>query len=131
MSTASSELTVKRRPIWFGLVGGAIAWTVHLMFAYVIAEFGCASDFGHRRYLDLSLVTWLESLLSLITTAVAFAATLIAYFAYASLRTEDVAVDSEVLAARYMAWAGFLSSGLFTVVIMFESIPILYYLRSC
>lgn len=131
MSTATEELAVRRRPLWFGLIGGAIAWTLHLMFAYVIAEFGCVSEFGQRRYLDWSLVTWLELLLTVVTTVVGLAATLIAYRAYSGLRTEEPAENVTVAAAQYTAWAGFLTSGIFTLVIVFESIPILYYLRGC
>ena len=56
MSTVAQRFEVSRGALWFGLFGGAIAWTVHLMFAYAAAEFGCIGRLGERGYLGITLV---------------------------------------------------------------------------
>jgi hypothetical protein len=131
MSTVTQEIEVSRGALWFGLLGGAIAWTLHLMLAYVVAEFGCVGRWGERSYQGITLVAWLEVALTVATVLAAGAATFVAYRIHRCLRSEAAAETSAVAAEHNIAWAGFLTSGLFTIVILFESIPILYYLQSC
>jgi hypothetical protein len=129
MSAVSQSVRQSRGAMWFGLFGGAIAWTVHLMLAYAAAEFGCVGRLADRVYLDISLVAWLEVALTLATTLVAGAATAVAHGQHRRLQSysEEVGVGAE----RSIAWTGVLTSGLFTFIIVFESIPILYYLQTC
>lgn len=130
MSTVAREAQVSRGALWFGLFGGAIAWTAHLMLAYAAAEFGCVGRLGERGYLGITFVAWLELALTVATTMVAAAATVVAYRSHRHLRSGE-AEDAKVAAERHIAWTGFLTSGTFTFVILFESIPILYYLHGC
>jgi hypothetical protein len=131
MPTATQEIEVSRGALWFGLLGGAIAWTLHLMLAYVVAEFGCVGRWGERSYQGITLVAWLEVALTVTTALAAGAATFVAYRIHRRLSSEAAAESATVAAERNIAWAGFLTSGLFTLVILFESIPILYYLQHC
>ena len=101
------------------------------MLAYVVAEFGCVGRWGERIYQGITLVAWLEVALTAATVLVASAATFVAYQNHRRLRWERAAESNAVAAERNVAWAGLLASGLFTVVILFESIPILYYLQRC
>lgn len=118
--------------LWFGVLGGAIAWLVHLMLSYGIAEFGCVSQFHELRFLGFTAVAWLEVGVSLLTLAVAIAATLIA-------RRNTSYFSGEVEAARvesgdprvFMARSGMLSSGIFAFIIAVQALPILFYLRDC
>jgi hypothetical protein len=130
-SVASSRegFRQSRGAMWFGLFGGAIAWTAHLILAYAAAEFGCVGRIGDGAYLGISLVAWLEIALTLITTLTAGAATAVALRQHRRLQAtaDNVAENPE----RYIAWTGVLTSGMFTFVIVFESIPILYYLQTC
>jgi hypothetical protein len=128
MSTRAGNVDVSRKALWFGLLGGAAAWSVHLLFAYGIAEFGCLSQLGERHYLAISLVAWLELALTVATTLAAAAATAVAYFLDRRLRSS---ASAEGAAMQYTARAGLLASGMFTLVILFESIPILYYWNRC
>jgi hypothetical protein len=131
MNTVAREVGVSRSALWFGLFGGAIAWTVHLMLAYAAAEFGCVGRLGERSYLGITLVAWLEVVLTLATTLASGMATVVAYRSHRRLRSDAAQADAAVAAERYTAWAGVLTSGLFTFIILFESIPILYYLHNC
>jgi hypothetical protein len=102
------------------------------MLAYGVAEFGCVSGWGEAGPAHASWVAWLEMALTLVTAATAATATAVAYRSYRCLREpgtgEQGATDRT---ARSAAWAGTVTSGLFTFIILFESIPILFYLRSC
>lgn len=131
MSAVVQQIGVSRGALWFGLFGGAIAWTVHLMLAYAVAEFGCVGRLGERGYLGITLVAWLEVALTLATTLAAGAATVVAYRCHRHLLSNAAQEDADAAAERYTAWAGLLTSGLFTFIILFESIPILYYLYHC
>jgi hypothetical protein len=130
MSGIARHPPVNRAALWFGLLGGAIAWTLHLVFAYVIAEFGCVGRTTRQEYLGITQVAWLELALTAGTTLAAVAATAVAFRHNRRLRSRE-ANDANVAAERDTAWTGVLTSGTFTFIIVFESIPILYYLHGC
>jgi hypothetical protein len=131
MSTVARKVHVGRGRLWFGLFGGAVSWTVHLMLSYAVAEFGCAMQPVERGYLEISMVAWLELALTVATTLASGTATAVAYRIHRRLRSGESKDDAVELAERYIAWAGVLTSGTFTFIILFESIPILYYLHGC
>lgn len=130
MNIVTGTGEVSRGALWFGLFGGALAWTIHLMFAYVAAEFGCVGGYGEAGYLGISVVAWLVLALTVATMTVSGAATLVAYRSHRRMRSAEDEREAEA-AMRHAAWTGFLTSGLFTLIIFFESIPILYYLHRC
>src|SRR5919106_5097952 len=106
MSTVAREVQVSRGALWFGLFGGAAAWTVHLMLAYAAAEFGCVGRLGERGYLGVSMVAWLELALTVATTLAASAATVVAYRSHRRLRSGEAGENAAGVAERYTAWAG-------------------------
>ena len=121
---------VSRGWLCFGLLGGLVAWTAHLMFAYVIAEFGCLSPSMKETFLGLTAVAWSLLVLSVVTLVIAAYATLVARRVR---RTPGVKTfgDEDEPAEDYVARAGMILSGLSTFIILIESIPILYYLHDC
>lgn len=133
MNALASSAAVHRPTLWFGLMGGALAWTAHLMFAYAAAEFGCVSGWGRGRYLDVSFVAWLEVALTAVTAAIAAASTFVAYRYHRRLAAPPLesTEESAHVAQRYIAFVGLLAGSLFFLVILFESIPIFFYLRHC
>jgi hypothetical protein len=131
MSGIARRSPVKRAALWFGLLGGAVAWTLHLVFAYVIAEFGCVGRTTHQEYLGVTQVAWLELALTAGTTLAAAAATAVAFHHNRLLRSRERTEDTNVAAERNTAWVGVLTSGTFTFIIVFESIPILFFLHGC
>lgn len=128
MKDVSANSKISQWTLWFGLIGGALAWLTHLLSAYAIAEFGCVGRLGEVHYLELSLVAWLELGSTAVTTLASAAATVVANQNHARLRAIHEESDS---ARENFAWSGVLASGLFTFFILFESIPILFYLQSC
>jgi hypothetical protein len=101
-----------------------------LMLAYAIAEFGCVGGLGERTYGGISLVAWLLLALTAATALAAAIATGVAYRGHRRLQSSRRETDVTG-AMENAAWAGVLTSGTFTFVILFESIPIVYYLSGC
>lgn len=125
----NTQYRYRRAALWFGLVGGGVAWTLHLLSAYAIAEFGCVSGMGERSTAGISLVAWMELAATAMTACLAAAAAVVAYRMQHQFAAGTS--DSTHVGEQTTAWAGLLASGFFTFVILFESIPILFYLRDC
>jgi hypothetical protein len=128
MQTVVQRAPINRSKLGFALFGGALAWMMHLMLAYAAAEFGCSSHLGGRDYRGISIVAWLELILTGVTSVVAGAATGVAHGLHRTLRTSH---GEESATQRKAAWVGLISSGAFLFIILFESIPIFFYLRGC
>ena len=95
---------VSTRPsLWFGLLAGPVAWTLHELLSYALVRFACANN--------TSLLLHVVTLGSL---AIATAG------AYVALRAYGAAPHEE---ARFVAGAGVLVSALFIFTILMESIP--------
>jgi hypothetical protein len=131
MPETTPNTVVSRVSLWSGLFGGAIAWTIHFMSAYVVAEFGCAGSFGDRSYGNISFVAWLELILTAAAVVVAAGSTAVAYRSELRLLSSVHDEGTPRCAERYTARAGLLTSGIFTFIILFESIPIFFYLHEC
>jgi hypothetical protein len=121
----SIDLPVGRFPLWFGLVGGGIAWALHLMLAYGIAEFGCVSPLKETSWLGVSAVAWMLIALSAAMLALALATLFVNYTSIARL-----AADAHA-SAHLLARLGLLANLVFASIIVVESIPIFYYLQTC
>jgi hypothetical protein len=109
--------------LWFGVLGGPIAWVVHVAAGYILEDTACSPASGSPAILGIGIEP-LYLVMTSILAAVTAAAGLVAY--RCKDRIEDVGtVASE--RARWMAWAGVLVSTLFFVIIglAFASISIL------
>jgi hypothetical protein len=111
--------------LWFGALGGAVAWLLHLVGCYAIAEFGCVGELGHVVWNGVSVVAWM----CIGTTAVSLLLALVAMFVAFRLRPRTTPYDADREWLRSTADGGLLLSGFFAATILFESIPILFYLR--
>ena len=113
------------------MLGGGGAWLVHLVAAYAIAEFGCVGRLRQVSFAGLTAVAWMIIATSLLTLLIAVASTLIAYRSERRLRgchdANELRSDAEAEVAR----TGWITSSLFALVILVESLPIFYYLKDC
>ncbi len=130
VNTAPRKGDMGRKTLWFGLLGGALAWTAHLFFAYGAAEFGCVGQQDEKSYAGISSVAWMLIAFTVTTATCSAIATVVAYRSYCRLQSQGKVSDARA-SERYLAKAGAITSGIFTFVILFESIPIFYYLRDC
>ncbi|MBW3599222.1 MAG: hypothetical protein KY475_18370 [Planctomycetes bacterium] len=132
-ATQSSEprrYTQRREgPFWWGMFGGAIAWVMHLVGAYLLSEFGCESRVAAYSYLGIAAVTWSVIALSVAMVVAALGATLIAHRNRPPRDAEEP--TPEFTGREYAAQMGVIANGAFTFVIVFESVPIFYYLQHC
>lgn len=119
-----------RAALWFGLLGGAVAWLLHLLTAYAVAEFGCVGTLGQQAYRGISLVAWSVIAVSLLLGIVSATATVVALRLYVA-HAANPDTDPVQAAERMTAWVGGCSSGIFTLAIAFESIPLWYYFQGC
>jgi hypothetical protein len=129
----SAQVTVNgvgRGRLWFGLLGGPVAWTAHLMFAYVIGEFGCLSPAGKATFAGLTVVTWLVLALTAVTFLLAVGAAWVAHRCGRHFPGADADTGAQS-PKRYLADAGLYLSGTSAFIILVESLPVLYYLRDC
>ena len=123
--------------LWFGFLGGAGAWTAHLLLAYFFAEFGCVGALRDKVFLGLGAPAAIIALFSAALVFIAAAATAVAYRAakhmglsiMASAEAEER--QGHAGAAIYLARAGVIMSGLFVFIILVQSLPIFYFLRYC
>lgn len=121
--------------IWFGMLGGASAWVLHLMGSYAIGEFGCAGVLHGVRWLGINATCWVLILFSLVLAGVAAAAS------WAGRQTDHDAErqapateDGETDERRpvlFAGHAGMLMSGWALFIILVESIPTFFFLQGC
>jgi hypothetical protein len=114
---------------WFVFLGGAIAWLLHLLTAYALAEFGCVSGWGG--FLGLPLVVWLILGFTLPLLAIAVGALLVGYRyekRFAGLEPRGLeARDPGLALVRY----GVVANALFILTILAETVPVFFFLRGC
>jgi hypothetical protein len=123
---------VSRGTSRFSLLGGGIAWFIHLIATYIIGEFGCVAGWGDWIVGGLSMVAWSLLLATVLTAALAGAAALTAVRSRKLLGLalgDDEAVQVENRA--FVARIAFLANGVFLFVILVQAIPIFHYLKAC
>ena len=131
---------------WFALLGGALAWTADIMLSYIIAEFGCIRGLHHITAWGLTLTAWLLIGLTLVTFAIAAAAAWVGYprGRLGGLDAIDPAAHADhadamdttegspqSIAGAYLLRSGCVFSALFAVMILGQSIPLVFYLQRC
>ncbi|MFA9477386.1 hypothetical protein ACERK3_03655 [Phycisphaerales bacterium AB-hyl4] len=112
----------------FAILGGALAWLSHLLLAYLIAEFGCLTALRHPMLFQLTGVAWGILLVSGLTFAVAVASIFAAHRLHRVLTDTGHAPQANL---RFLARFGRISNLLFAFVIVFQSVPIFFYLGAC
>jgi Na+/phosphate symporter len=116
--------------LWFSFLGGGVAWLLHLTSAWAISEFGCFGGLYRWTWLDLTAIAWLIILATIITSSIAVAATCVGYRTVRRVATDSVAVDPSGTAS-FLAYSGLITSGFFVFVILVESVPLLFFRKSC
>ncbi len=125
----SAGVDVGGTKVWFVVLGGAMAWLAHLLLAYGLAEFGCVAGWTRYAWLDVSVVAWLLTAVSLVMLIVAASAAWLGWQCVRRMRQEEGGFTRE--AVFWLLRAGFIMSLTFTVVIAVQSVPIIFYLSRC
>jgi hypothetical protein len=125
------EREISRPALWFTLWSGAVAWLLHLLLVYGIAEFGCGSGLGDRHVLGISVVAWLLLAVTAATMLLALAATFVGWRSARQSQEVEPDLSAEHHARLFTARAGWITNSLFAVVIVIQAIPIFFFLRDC
>jgi hypothetical protein len=128
---AMRDRRMTRSAIWFGVLGGAAAWTLHLLLAYLIAEFGCVSGRDAGAVAGIALPAFMLLVMSLLMLTMAVAAALAAGLTLRRLDKRGDVGERRPATERAMARIGLFASALFAFIILVQSVPILFYLRGC
>lgn len=111
--------------MWFGVLGGAVAWSLHLLASYLLAESVCVAPSLQFELWGLGGTTLLLFAITIVTGLIALAALLVSVGQWSSWRD-----DSEHRPAAYLSMVGLILSGTFLVIIVMEGLPPLF-LATC
>jgi hypothetical protein len=120
---------VSRWGLRFSIVGGGVAWTLHLLLSYVAAEFGCILGLDTSRFLGLTAVVWLLAAVTLGSLGLGVWATLVSFSSRKKLRGHERTEDCQ--GELFTATVGLIANIFFVFVILVQAIPIFYFLREC
>lgn len=129
-ATSATERT-SRLTLSFVLLGGAVAWTGHLLLAYAIAEFGCVAGLGEPPGpMGITIVSWMLLAMSAVMVALAAWALATSYRIRRDAAPEAPDPDERATAV-YAGRFGLITNALFLFIILIESVPIFFYLGAC
>jgi hypothetical protein len=125
----SEPRSTGRLVLWSSMWGGGVAWLIHLIVAWLFAEFGCLGGWQAQSWLGVSRVAWLVLALS------AFCLLLALLAAWGSVwcrrRAEGEPTPEGVDTTRFIAHYGIWVNVLFVLVIVAQTVPALFYSRDC
>lgn len=119
--------TVGRRSLGIALLGAPIAWTLHFLLSWAIAEWSGLTGTLTATFLGVTGRAWLLIGVSAAAIAAAIASTFIAHWCVRSLKPLDA--QAQGTAAWFVARTGVVNGYIFTFVVAVESVPIFFYLR--
>lgn len=99
--------------LWFGMLGGATAWLIHLQAAFVLVPWYCAR---HQ--------TWPLHLLTIALLGFTFVAGVVSVSEWRRSPRAHEYLEARADRARFMAVLGALLSALFFLVILAQWIPV-------
>lgn len=111
----------------FAFFGGAFAWAVHLMLAQFISEWSFVGGIYRRSFLGLSISVWILLAAALALTALAAASLGVAIRLRKKASKEDVGPSPSGATADFLAAVGILSGIVFVLVILAQSLPLLFF----
>jgi hypothetical protein len=107
--------------LWFGVLGGAAAWTVHLVLGWGVVELTCTS--GHDEVWGIPL-RWFAALLTLLPGLVVLAALAVTW----RLHRHDLAdvqdAGRKIRRAAFMAEVGLWINGLALLMVVFGGVAV-------
>ncbi|HEX7002931.1 MAG TPA: hypothetical protein VF168_01940 [Trueperaceae bacterium] len=111
--------------MWFGVLGGGIAWSLHLLASYLLTESVCAVDPPRFQLLGLQGTSLLLLGITVLTALLALAAVIVGAGRWSKWRGDD-----ENQPASYLSLTGLILSSAFLLIILVEGLPPLF-LEAC
>lgn len=117
---------VSRWALGIGLLGAPLAWSVHFLVVWSIAEWSGLTGTLSGIFLGITSRAWLLFAVTVIALAAAVASILVARRCHRRLRRDEY--QEPLKTAAWVARTGIINGYVFAFVIAFESVPIFFYL---
>jgi hypothetical protein len=130
LEEAAEEISKDERrrsvALWFGVLGGPLAWVGHLGGNYSLEEWFACSESAHHQGEILGVgVKTVSLLLNSAMVAVAALSGLVAYGCWKKLQGQSGDEGDTLERARWMAFAGIVEGALFLGIILLGYVPLL------
>jgi hypothetical protein len=118
----------------FSLIAGPLVWTVHFLSLYIFTAIACAHGFFHDQILGVRVVPLFGGAVTLVAVALILDALVLSYRRWRGMPWDGRPGplpphdDNDVASRRrFMAYAGFLLSGLALIATTWETLPIVFF----
>jgi hypothetical protein len=118
----------------FSLIAGPLVWTGHFLTLYVFTAIACAKGFFHEEVLSVRVVQLFGAAVTAVAVVLILDAMMLSYRRWRSMPSDGEGArspphDASDVASRrrFMAYAGFLLSGLALVATIWETLPIVFF----
>jgi hypothetical protein len=116
----------------FSLIAGPLIWTGHFLTLYVFTAIACAKGFFHEEILGVRVVQLFGAAVTVVAVALILDGMMLAYRRWRGVASDGPPApphDAGDVASRrrFMAYAGFLLSGLALVATIWETLPIVFF----
>ena len=118
----------------FSLIAGPLVWTGHFLTLYVFTAIACAKGFFHEEILGVRVVQLFGAAVTVVAVALILDTMMLSYRRWRGVASDGQPApapphDASDVASRrrFMAYAGFLLSGLALVATIWETLPIMFF----
>ena len=118
----------------FSVIAGPLVWTAHFLSLYIFTAIACAKGFFHEEILGMRVVQLFGAAVTVLAVVLILDAILLSYRRWRGMpwdgRHDPLPPhDANDVASRrrFMAYAGFLLSGLALIATIWETLPIVFF----
>jgi hypothetical protein len=118
----------------FSLIAGPLVWTVHFLTLYIFTAIACAHGFFDHEIFGVRVVPLVGGAVTLVAVALILDALVLSYRRWRGKPSDGELAPlpphdrSDVASRRrFMAYAGFLLSGLALIATIWETLPIVFF----
>ena len=118
----------------FSLIAGPLVWTGHFLTLYVFTAIACAKGFFHEEILGVRVVQLFGAAVTVVAVVLILDSMMLSYRRWRGMPSDGQPMASlphdtndVVSRRRFMAYAGFLLSGLALIATLWETLPIVFF----
>lgn len=118
----------------FTVIAGPLVWTVHFLSLYIFTAIACAHGFFHEQILGVRMVPLFGGAVTVVAAVLILDALVLSYRRWRGMPWDGQPGplpphDGNDVASRrrFMAYAGFLLSGLALIATIWEALPLVFF----